>query len=310
MEITRQALGDIFTGFKANFNSGFEGAESAYGDIAMTVPSSHKSEIYGWLGQVPKLREWIGDRVIKKLSSHSFSVTNKLFEDTISVQRTDIEDDNIGIYAPLFTDMGRAAKEKPDELVFALLAQGFTSLCYDGQNFFDADHPVTNSDGETVTVSNMQAGNGPAWYLLDTSRAVRPLIYQERIAPKLTKLDNDEDQNVFFRDEYIYGVRARSNAGFGLWQLAFGSKAELNAENYEAARQQMMKLKGDEGRLLGIKPNVLVTSPELEGAAMRLLNNGTRVVTVDNGGTPAVVSVQNEWAGTAKPIVTAWATAA
>jgi micrococcal nuclease len=31
-------------------------------------------------------------------------------------------------------------------------------------------------------------------------------------------------------EEYRYGVRARCNAGFGLWQLAYASKAELNAE--------------------------------------------------------------------------------
>lgn len=42
---------------------------------------------------------------------------------------------------------------------------------------------------------------------------------------------------------------------------------------------------------------------------MRLLNNGARIVVADNGGgTMTPVSVTNEWAGTAKPIVTAWLT--
>lgn len=157
----------------------------------------------------------------------------------------------------------------------------------------------------------MQTGSGPAWFLMDTSRAMKPLIYQERIPYKLTALDDDRDANVFFQDEYIYGVRARANAGFGLWQLAYASKAELNAENYELARQRMLNLTGDEGRPLGIKPNVLVVPTTLEGAAMRLLNNGTRIVSVDNGsGGTTPISVQNEWANTAKPIVTVWANAA
>jgi len=26
------------------------------------------------------------------------------------------------------------------------------------------------------------------------------------------------------RDQYIYGVRARYNAGYGLWQMAYGSQ--------------------------------------------------------------------------------------
>ncbi len=139
--------------------------------------------------------------------------------------------------------------------------------------------------------------------MLDTSRAIKPIIYQQRIPYDLTRLDRDADPNVFFKDEYIYGTRGRSNAGFGLWQLAYASKAELTPANYEAARVAMMTMKGDEGRLLGIKPNVLVVPPGLEGAAMRLLNNGTRIEVV--GGTP--VPIQNEWKDTAKPIVTAWA---
>lgn len=28
---------------------------------------------------------------------------------------------------------------------------------------------------------------------------------------------------MFFQDEYLYGVNARYNTGYGLWQLAYGS---------------------------------------------------------------------------------------
>jgi phage major head subunit gpT-like protein len=104
----------------------------------------------------------------------------------------------------------------------------------------------------------------------------------------------------FNRDEYIYGVGARSNVGYGLWQLAFASKAPLTAESYEAARKFIMSVTGDEGRPLGIKPDTLIVSPNSEGDAMRLLSNGTRVVLL--GATP--VSVTNESAGTAKPNIT------
>ncbi len=245
------------------------------------------------------------------LTAHAFEIVNKKFEDTVSVQRTDIEDDKYGIYAPFFKELGRAAAEHPDELIFSLLGQGVSKTCYDGQYFFDTDHPVSNGESVVTSVSNMQAGAGEPWFLLDCSRAIKPMIYQERLPYKLTSLDADNDQNVFFKDEYIYGVRARSNAGFGLWQLAFASKAPLTAENYEAARAAMMNMKGDEGRPLGIKPDTLVVPPTLEGAAMRLLNNGTRIVLTDNGsGGNLPVSVQNEWANTAKPIITAWLNAA
>lgn len=139
-----------------------------------------------------------------------------------------------------------------------MLASGFTESCYDGLPFFSTDHPQTNTDGDESTVSNMQAGAEDAWYLLDTSRAVRPLIWQERDSYQFQSLASHDDSHVFLNDEYIYGVRARVNAGFGLWQLAFGSKEALTAENYAAARALMKNFRSENGRILGINPTTLV----------------------------------------------------
>jgi phage major head subunit gpT-like protein len=157
------------------------------------------------------------------------------------------------------------------------------------------DHPVTNELGQVTAVSNMQAGAAAPWFLLDTGRAIKALVYQERIPYKLQTLDRDTDENVFMDDEHLYGVRARSNAGYGLWQMAFGSQAALSAANYELARAAMMSLKGDEGRPLNIKPDTLVVPPSLEGAGLRLLNT-------ELGSAGAT----NEWKGTAKLIVSPW----
>lgn len=307
MLINAAALTTLFAGFKASFNKGFEGAPSVYNQIAMTVPSSTREEQYGWLGQIPAMREWIGDRIIHNLSAHGFTIKNRDFELTVAVGRNDIQDDQYGIYAPMFTELGRAAAELPDVLVFGLLAKGFTGLCYDGQNFFDSDHPVSNAAGETVSVSNTQGGAGEAWFLLDTSRAVKPIVYQERQPlGHLVSKDGDKDDNVFWRKQYVYGSDGRCNVGYGLWQLAYASKQPLTAANYELARAAMMNQTGDAGRPLNVKPDVLVCGPNNEGAAMRLLNNGSRVI--DDGGTK--LAVQNEWANTAKPLITQWLSAA
>ena len=309
MDLNNNNLNTLFTGFKAAFNKGFEGAPSAYKNVAMTVPSSTAEEEYGWLGTFPKMREWLGDRVVHGLKAHGYKIKNKNFEETISVSRNNIEDDQYGIFGPMFSELGKAAAELPDELIFGLLAAGFATACYDGQYFFDTDHPVLDAGGnETVSVSNSGGGAGTAWYLIDTSRAIRPFVFQERRAlGTLVSLDQDQNSNVFWRNEYVYGTDGRCNAGYGLWQLAYASKQDLTADNYEAARQAMMSMKGDYGRKLGIKPTTLVVPSSLEGAAMRLLNNGTRVQTVDDGtGTLRPVGVQNEWANSAELIVTSW----
>ena len=236
--------------------------------------------------------------MLKNLAAHGYTLKNKTFEDTIKVKRTDVEDDNYGIYGPLMTELGRAAGEHPDELIFSLLAAGFSTACYDGQFFFDTDHPVKNPDGTETSVSNFGGGAEAPWFLLDTGRAIKPLIFQQRIPYGFTQLSAETDENVFMRDEYLYGVRARVNAGFGLWQWAYASKQPLTPDNYAAARQAMQELKGDEGRPLGIKPDTLVVPPALEKDALRLVNNALTVV--------SGAAVSNEWAGTAKPIVTAW----
>ncbi len=166
---------------------------------------------------------------------------------------------------------GRAAAEFPDELVFALLKAGFSTDCYDGQYFFDVDHPVVGADKVERSVSNLQAGNGPEWFLLDTRRALRPIIFQDRKKPKFVAKDREDDDNVFERAEFVYGVDTRCAVGFGFWQMAFGSRADLNEANLQAAYTAMTTLRGDEDRALGIKPNLLVVHPNLKFKADELL---------------------------------------
>jgi len=172
----------------------------------------------------------------------------------------------------MFEEMGRSAKIHPDTLVFGLLRDGFATKCFDGQFYFDTDHPIYNDAGEiSGSIANMQAGAGPAWYLLDLSRSIKPLIWQERQKYRFRALDRETDENVFMSKNYIYGVDARVNVGFGLWQLAFASKADLTSDNFVLAKNAMTGLRGDQGARLGIRPTHLVVSPELEEAALELL---------------------------------------
>lgn len=299
MLINAQNLDLVFKGFKTVYTDAYLAAEVHWDKIAMTVTSTGSGETYGWMGQFPQLREWIGSRHIKNLSTHAFTIANRKFESTVAVQRDHISDDKLGVHKPAFSEMGRLARTHPEELIFDLLTKGFETTCYDGQNFFDAEHPVKDKDDNVTSVSNFTDGAGPAWFLLDTSREVRPIVWQEREAYDFTSMTDPTNPHVFMNDEYIYGVRARVNAGFGLWQLAYGSKDTLDAANYAAARQAMMGFRADGGRVLGIKPTTLVVSPELEDEALHILNTETK----DGGGS-------NPYKGTADLIVSPYAAAA
>lgn len=283
MIVTSGSLDKLFTGFNARFNQAFEGVTPHWPEIAMEVSSEDREETYGWLGQFPRLREWLGDRVVNSLALHGYTIKNRKFESTIEVDRDDIADDRIGVFAPIVAEMGRASRTHPDELVFELLKAGFTTLAYDGQYFFDTDHEVADENGAPTLVSNMQAGGGPAWFLIDASRAIRPMVFQIREPYRPQQLAAENEERVFMKDSYLYGVRARANAGFGLWQMAFGSKADLIDANYEAARASMMNLRGEAGRKLGVMPTHLFVGPSLEKkgrsliVAQELVGGGTNV---------------------------------
>jgi phage major head subunit gpT-like protein len=127
LDINAQNLRTAGVGFNAAYTRGLGQAQSQYGEIATTVPSSTKHQEYGWLGKMPSIRKWLGDRVINNISQSKYQITNEPYELTISVDRDDIEDDNLGIYAPLFEEMGRSVAAFPNELCFGMLKAGFTT---------------------------------------------------------------------------------------------------------------------------------------------------------------------------------------
>ena len=300
MDINNANLQRLFVAMNAAFRAGLGQATSQYLQIATVVPSTTGSEEYDWLGQLPGLREWIGDRVVHAIGTHGYTIKNKSFELTVAIPKPKVEDDQYGIYAPLMTEMGRAADTHPDQLVFGLLKDGRTQLCYDGQPFFSASHKVLNERGKEVNVSNVSddGGSGASWYLLDTKRALKPLIFQNRKSPVFVAKTNLTDENVFSADQFVYGVDARRNTGFGFWQLAHASNKTLNAENLKAAITAMESQTGDYGRPLGISPNLLVVSKAHRFQANRLLKSDL----VNEGG----VQVSNDLAGTLEPLVADW----
>lgn len=293
--ITAALIQALNTGFRDDFQRGLNDAQSdvIWPRIATEVPSTTASNTYGWLGDMPQLREWIGDRQVKDIKEHGYQVVNKSFEGTVGIKRTTIEDDQFGMYRPIMQGLGTSAARLPDELLFGLLKNGHTNLCYDQQFFFDADHPVyPNADGTGTAsmLSNVTAGTGSAWYLLDVKNVLRPLIWQNRKKPELVAMTTSNDEGVFTSNEFRYGVDMRGNAGYGFWQLAHKSQAALDEDSYAAARAAMMAVKTDGMRPLNVRPTLLVVPPSLEKSARNLLMKDK------DGGNP--------WFGTAELLVT------
>lgn len=295
MEVTAANLQILFRGFNGAFQRGVKQIPADYKDIAQVTPSGTLEEEYGWLGEMPNVREWLGPRVLNALKRYGYKIRNRDWETTVEVDRNVIEDDQFGVYGPRFEIMGQSIARGPNTLVYQGLKAGFASPCYDGQFFFDTDHPVLDANGNQITVANTDPtpGGGPSWFLIDTS--MKPMIFQDRKPFSLVAKDRPDDDNVFFTKKFIYGADARYNTGYGFWQYCWGSTQPLTADNYATARASLTGMKWDYEAPIGVMPGLLVVPPALELAARQ-------VVVADRDQFGAT----NIWAGTATLKVSPW----
>ncbi len=142
MEISAANLTALFTGFDVVFQRGFEKPPSYYEQISSVVRSASRQTTYPWLGRTTRFREWLGDRVIQALETHEYTIVNRNFEDTVAIDRNDIEDDTYGAYEPIIEQLGWDTKVHPDMLLFAMIKDAVANpgdvVGFDGVPFFSA----------------------------------------------------------------------------------------------------------------------------------------------------------------------------
>lgn len=89
-----------------------------------------------------------------------------------------------------------------------------------------ANHKVANNvlKGRLDLLVSPYLTDTGDWFVLSTRGIVKPIILQTRTPVEFAALEADSESG-FMRDQYVYGMRARYNAGYSLWQLAYGSQA-------------------------------------------------------------------------------------
>ncbi|WP_172298343.1 Mu-like prophage major head subunit gpT family protein [Pseudoruegeria sp. HB172150] len=295
MELTTPNLDALRLGFKTSFQGAFDKVPTMRDKVAEVVPSTTSENLYGWLGELPGMREWLGERVVRNLEEHDYRVKNRDWEETLGVNRNHIKDDTVGQYSKRFELMGRSAARHPELLVWEALKAGFTDECYDGQPFFDTDHPVLDEDGEETTVANTDGGAGNPWFLLCTNEVVMPILLQVREAAQFVALDQPTDRDVFLNKLFLYGSEWRGAVAYAFWQMAWGSKQDLDADTYKLARQSLTSMRSDYGHPMGLMPNLLVVGPSNEAAGRELLNSERNAA-----------GATNVWKDTAELLVCPW----
>ncbi len=127
--------------------------------LMLKVPSTTLLNTYSWLAEMAGMNEWIGPRHVEGFKERAFQIVNKHYEKTVEVNRDLLEDSADSA----ITDAGErmrvlteGASFLEEDLLLDLLQNGQSRTGYDGQFFFDTDHP-TDIDNVTGTQSNYSA---------------------------------------------------------------------------------------------------------------------------------------------------------
>lgn len=64
---------------------------------------------------------------------------------------------------------------------------------------------------------------GTHWFLGVRGGTLRPLLLQMRRKPEFVSRDQVGDEDVFYKNQVVFGVDGRWNAGYAFWQLMIGS---------------------------------------------------------------------------------------
>jgi phage major head subunit gpT-like protein len=149
-------LDAMFYTLDGRYQGAFERTKTWWQDMATLVPSTSRANHYYWTEVFEGLREWIGERLVKQLKARATVLENKDWELTVGIDRNDLADAQIGMAVTRTEMIGMAARKWPDRVVAAVLLAGETALSYDGQPFFDTDHPVNEDRAGLGVYSNLE----------------------------------------------------------------------------------------------------------------------------------------------------------
>lgn len=192
MQITPAVLDGIYSTFDTRFQAGRRRADPWYSKLAMEIPSTSRESRYAWAATIPALREWVGERYVHNLAARGQVIPNKDWELTIEVDRNDIEDDQVGIFTPALDNIGYQAAKWPDRVLKTVLQAGTSTAAWDGQWFFDTDHPVDFDSSAAGTYQNLYTGT-----------ALTPANFATIRANMMSRLDERGDSLEVYPDTLI-----------------------------------------------------------------------------------------------------------
>jgi len=197
-------------------------------EFVQIVPSTARIENYAWMTPAPGISEYVGHRRAGQIGQIKYSVFNKEYDATVTVQLRDVDDDQVGGYMLRVKDIAEKAKIFWGRLALKTLAAGKTTTCFDGTNFFlttahtlggskNTPPPTFGGGNNFLTFTSSFSADSLVhrFAMLVHSGSLKPLLYQDRKPAKFeTDAGTPQSQKAKKAD---YWVDLEGAGAYGYW---------------------------------------------------------------------------------------------
>lgn len=165
MSITPANFAVFITNANTTIREAYSSAPIEYPAYTTTMTTGTDVFEDGWIGRMPKMREWLGPRIVKEPGPQTYTVAMQVFENTYGFDMFKIADDQFGVFYPILSDLALQAKRDPEFQIRDLLENanaqtGTRQLGLDGLANFSTVHPVNIYNSAAGTYSNLFTGGG------------------------------------------------------------------------------------------------------------------------------------------------------
>ena len=123
------------------------------------------------------------------------------------------------------SDEGRSLNIKPNILLVPPALADVANALVTVDRLEDGKPNIYKVTAEVVIDNQLESDD--AWFLLDTTKAIKAFIYQERKKPVFVSQTDMASDDVFSCKQFKFGAEARASGGYGFWQLAYGSDGSV-----------------------------------------------------------------------------------
>lgn len=228
----------------------YSSAPVSYPEFTTTVPLETENYEDGWIGRMPVVREWVGPRIVNEPAPQTYLAATQLFELTYGFDRFKLDDDKLGVYYPILSDLGLQWKRWPEFQIRNFLENsgnqtGARQNGLDGLTNFNTAHPIDLYNASAGTYSNDFRGGftvgsttvGGALSGTALGTAVEYMqTYQAEDGERLGIVPNRLMIPVTLRAEAEYILKNQTSAPQNGWQTFGPTNTQVGASDNLYAR--------------------------------------------------------------------------